>query len=168
MRRAFALLAAAGLLAACASTPEQPEARRLRAARLALALERLNPAAPAESAHVLARVAVEKSADFRQTYHIQLNHNLHNLLVYWGLKDRGFCWHWQVDLQSVLAGCPHPGLEVRRICAYPGSLFHEHHALAVVPEGAAWEDGLVLDAWRDEGRLWFGPVKTDDYPWQAE
>ncbi len=168
MRRSFALLAAAGLLAGCATTPEQPEARRHRAARLALALKQLNPAASAENARVLARVAVEKSADLRQSYHIQLNHNLHNLLVYWGLKDRGFCWHWQTDLGLALGNPAHPAFEVRRIWAHPGSLFHEHHALVVVPAGAAWENGLVLDAWRDEGRLWFGPVKTDDYPWQAE
>lgn len=161
-------LGAAQALVGCASTPEQSGERRLRAAQLAMEVRKVAPGASDETARVLSRVAVEKSAQLRQAYHIQLNHNLHNVLVYWGLKDRGFCWHWQVDLQSALAVCDHPGLDVRRIYAHPGSLFHEHHALVVMPAGGDWRDGLVLDAWRDEGRLWFGPVKTDEYPWLEE
>lgn len=161
-------LAPLALLTACASTPEAPADRRLREAQLAMALAKLAPGAPTEEPRLWARVAVERSAQLRQTYRIDFNHNLHNVLVYWGLKNRGFCYHWQTDLGSALADMPHPSFEVKRIWAHPGSLWHEHHALVVVPAGGDWQDGLVLDAWRNEGVLWFGKAQGDEYPWIEE
>ena len=161
---ALSLLLAAG----CASLPEGPEARRLRADRLAEQLTRLSPAIPAAETRDFASAAVEHSADLRRAYGVRLNHSLHNVLVYWGLKERGFCWHWQHDLAARLSGAAHPQLELHRIVADAGSTWHEHHALAVTPPGGSWDEGIVLDAWRREGVLWFGPVKTDSYPWREE
>ena len=158
----------AGALAACASNPETREARRHRAAQLAMAVAQLYARTPAEEARTFSHVAVETCADLRQQYRIQLAHNYHNVLVYWGLKERGYCWHWQVDLNAALANGAHPDLEIHKIVASPGSMWHEHHALSVTAPGAPWNDGLVLDPWREEGILWFGPVKTDRFPWQEE
>ncbi len=159
---------ALALASGCASSPETPEARRHRAAQLALGLAHVAPRIPPGEARVFSRVAVERCADLREKYRIGLNHNLHNVLVYWGLKDRGFCWHWQEDLRQTLEAAAHPNLELHAIVASPGSLWHEHHALSVTAPGAAWNEGLVLDPWREEGLLWFGPVKTDDFPWMEE
>lgn len=161
-------LSACLLLAACAATPESPPQRRQRAAELAVELARMSPQTSAAEARAFSRQAVETCADLRSQYHIQLAHNLHNVLVYWGLKNRGYCWHWQVDLDQALSQTDHPDLVIHRIVASPGSLWHEHHALSVTAPGAAWNDGLVLDPWREEGLLWFGPVKTDRFPWQQE
>jgi hypothetical protein len=165
-----ALAAAVFLLlaAGCASLPESPEARRLRATQLAAQLAQIVPQATAAETREFASAAVEHSADLRRAYGVRLNHNLHNVLVYWGLKERGFCWHWQQDLAARLGGAAHPQLELHRIVADAGSTWHEHHALAVTPPGGSWDEGIVLDAWRREGVLWFGPVKTDGYPWREE
>lgn len=156
------------MLAACAANPEGPAARHRRAAALAVQLTRVAPQATAAEAGAFSQAAVETCADLRGRYRIQLAHNLHNVLVYWGLKDRGYCWHWQMDLAQALARTDHPDLVVHRIVATPGSLWHEHHALSVTAPGAAWNDGLVLDPWREEGLLWFGPVETDRFPWRPE
>lgn len=156
------------LLAGCASLSENPEARRLRATQLAAQLAQLAPQATAAETREFATAAVERSAELRGQYGLRLNHNLHNVLVYWGLKERGFCWHWQHDLAAALGRTARQHLELHWVVANPGSLWHEHHALAVTPTGGAWADGIILDAWRREGVLWFGPVKTDAYPWREE
>jgi hypothetical protein len=40
----------------------------------------------------------------------------------------------------------------------------ENNALVVTARGQRFEDGIVLDAWRRAGRLWWSPVMKDyDY-----
>ena len=42
----------------------------------------------------------------------------------------------------------------------------EHNSLVVTAHRLPFAQGVVLDAWRHSGRLWFGGVATDKYPWQ--
>ena len=42
-----------------------------------------------------------------------------------------------------------------------------HHAPAISAKGDRVEDGIILDGWRDGGRLFWAPVQADpSYNWQ--
>jgi len=92
---------------------------------------------------------------------------LHNASVIVGLKQRGLCYQYQEDLYDGLKPVHSEHLALHFIEANKGRL-NEHHALALVAKGAKWDSGLVLDAWRANGNLYFGPLKTDKYPWLHE
>ncbi|MEI6714273.1 MAG: hypothetical protein WCO60_11010 [Verrucomicrobiota bacterium] len=155
-------------LSGCATPQESQHTHEERTTRLALTIHALCPKASKKETQLIARTATETSAALRQSYKISLNHNLHNLQVFWGLKQRGLCWHWQEDLESALTNTPQKQFEFKRVCANAGSTWFEHHALVVNAKGAPWKDGVVLDPWRQEGVLWFGPVTADHHPWQEE
>lgn len=155
-------------LSGCATPQESHQAHRERTVRLAQTIHALCPKASPKETQRIAHTATKTSAALRQSYKIHLNHNLHNLQVFWGLKRRGFCWHWQEDLESALVKTPQKQFEFKRVCANAGSTWFEHHALVVNAKGAPWKDGVVLDPWRQEGVLWFGPVTADHHPWMEE
>ena len=41
----------------------------------------------------------------------------------------------------------------------------EHSSVVLTAPGQPFDEGIVLDAWRHSGRLYWGAVKTDKYPW---
>jgi len=50
--------------------------------------------------------------------------------------------------------------------ANTGEYWTEHNALVIVNKQGHIEDGIVIDPWRDSGRLYFSKVKSDKkYIW---
>jgi len=49
--------------------------------------------------------------------------------------------------------------------AYEGKL-REHNSLVVIPKGGRFEEGLVLDGWRQSGKPYWCHVNKDHYPWK--
>jgi hypothetical protein len=43
-----------------------------------------------------------------------------------------------------------------------------HSTVVVTARNQPFEKGLVLDPWRNSGRLYWIPVKADRYPWEKE
>lgn len=161
----FVLVLLACLLAGCAHQPESPLAQQARIERLSAALQGLSPAVTASEADGFARVAVERAAGLREDYGVRLTPWMHNVEVNSGTRSRGLCFHYARDLAAALEPLPAPHLQIHRIQANRNGLT-EHNALAITARGAAWDSGLVLDAWRHAGVLYFGPVRGDRYPWQ--
>lgn len=89
-----------------------------------------------------------------------------NLAFYLGLRDRALCCHWVEDLLRALTRVDVEGFELHWGVAHFGNRLREHSAVLVVPRDGALEDGLVLDAWRQSGRLYWSRVDRDPYPWQ--
>ena len=44
-------------------------------------------------------------------------------------------------------------------------LRQEHSSVVLTAPGQAFDQGIVLDAWRHSGRLYWGAVKADKSPW---
>ena len=59
-------------------------------------------------------------------------------------------------------------LELRRGIAWKDDLWNEHNCVVVTARGAPFESGVVLDAWRNAGRLRWAPVRMDHYPWRPK
>jgi hypothetical protein len=49
--------------------------------------------------------------------------------------------------------------------AHKGSELREHNSVVITALRQPFEEGLVLDPWRNSGDLYWAVVATDSYPW---
>ena len=163
----YILLITVFVLHGCATPIEVQSQREERAQRLAAEILTLSPEITLEEARRFASAAVEISAQLGQKYNVKLHPWLHNASIHAGLRDRGFCYQYAEDLYQGLQEVSTEHLTLIYIEANKGKL-NEHHALSLVLKGKAWDTGILLDAWRQNGNLYFAAVKTDSYPWKPE
>jgi hypothetical protein len=149
---------------ACLVGCVSPKHAVLPAADLALRLQSLSPTvAPAEAA-IAADAACSYSLQLAKEYRVVRPAIFHNVLVNLGLRQRGLCFQWADDLSAKLASLHLQTLLVRRGAARLDTR-REHSSVVLTALGQPFEDGIVLDAWRHSGHLYWGAVKTDKYPW---
>lgn len=106
-------------------------------------------------------------------YSIQLAHEyrvvrpalFHNVLVNVGLKKRGLCYQWAGDLAIRFRQLDLGTLEFHPAVARRDTL-REHNGIVVCARGDPFEAGIILDAWRHSGRLYWDYVVQDRYPWR--
>ena len=158
-------LVALALLAGCASAPPTAAWSQGQASGLRSRLLELGPGVDRGEAERLAEAAVQTAGELARQYHVVWPPWIHNTLVNAGWRDRGLCFHWANDLMEQLHGLGLWTLELRLAVAHMDTS-HEHNAIVVTARSQPIAEGCVLDAWRDSGRLWFGPVATDKYPWK--
>ncbi len=143
------------------SASEAPREKTLEAALRAL------PGAdtPAEATR-LARTALAATAALASRYRPLRPPHLGNLAFHLGLRDRALCCHWVEDLLRALSALELQSFDLHWGVAHFGSELREHSAVIAVPTGRPAADGLVLDAWRHSGRLYWVRVDRDRYPWR--
>ena len=127
-------------------------------------LAALDPSVSAPEARRVASGAHEEARQLARDYRVARPALFHNFLVNTGLKQRGLCYHWAEDLLARLQAMNLVSLEVRWAIARAGTA-REHNALVVTARAQPFERGVVLDAWRHSGRLHWGRVAADRYPW---
>jgi len=138
-----------------------------RAFQLEDALLNLDPGVDPEEARAAARTAVFYSLELANRYELTRPPLIHNTLVNAGLKPRGLCIHWAGDLLEKLRSLKLKTLEYHWGVANKHALLRiEHSTVVVCARGRPFEEGLVLDPWRNSGRLFFSPVLEDDYTWE--
>ena len=90
----------------------------------------------------------------------------HNTLVNIGIKKRGLCYEWSEDMLRYLLQQNYQTLRLFAVGANIGEYF-EHNALVVTAKGEDYLEGIVIDAWRDSGNLFFNKVLSDKkYEWK--
>lgn len=149
-------------LAGCAT----PSGQR-SPATLADALCQLGPEVDPTEATLLARSAYSQSSELAEEYRAVRPAFAQNILVNIGLRKRGLCYHWAEDLEKRLRALHTQTLELRWAVAHRATV-NEHNALVVTAPGASFTNGIVLDAWRNSGRLCWRPVLQDRYPWKED
>lgn len=168
MRRLASLMALMALmLTACAKAPEP--ASRDQVADLAAGIRALGPEVDPEEATRAARIAYAWSAHLAREYGITDPPLVHNTKVNMGLRPRGLCWHWAEDMEKRLRAENFQTLEVQRAIATP-ELFGIDHSTALVslPGGTIYQ-GMILDPWRNGGRLFWAPTVADArYNWRPQ
>lgn len=168
----FGLLAASLLLHACGSTGPSldlsADNEQQRIAQLGDAIKALDHSIETAEARRAARIAIEYSRDLAQQYEIADSPLMHNLKVQLGLKPRGLCIHWTEDLRARLRQEKFRSLDLHwAIANYEAAFRLEHSSVVISAAGAAIEQGLVLDPWRDSGHLYWTPTLADaDYGWK--
>ena len=90
----------------------------------------------------------------------------HNFLVNIGAKKRGLCWHFAYDM--LLAA---KKLNLKSFDYYIGGAnineyWQEHNALIITCKGCKFSDGIVIDPWRNSGKLYYSKINNDhEYKW---
>jgi hypothetical protein len=127
-------------------------------------VEGLSPAVAPAEATLAAETAYSYSAELAKEYRVVRPAILHNVLVNLGVRKRGLCFQWADDLSAKLESLHLRTLRVRRGVARLETR-REHSAVVLTAPGQAFDQGIVLDAWRHSGRLCWRPVNEDKYPW---
>jgi len=128
-------------------------------------LAALAPTVRQEEAQRAAACAFEVAQRLEQEYAPIGPPLFHNLLINLGLKKRGLCCHWTEDMLAPLQALRLQTLDLHWGVARAGTL-REHSSVVVTAKGQAFEEGIVLDAWRHSGRLYWAFVAVDRYPWK--
>lgn len=152
-------------LTGCASWPVNRDWTRIQSAALSDRLRQLGSGVEPDEATRLADTAVEQSAILAQKFRAVRPAWMGNCLVNFGLRERGLCYDWANGLYPRLHTLNLRTLELHLAVARMDTP-HEHNCIVVTAHQQAFADGVILDAWRNSGRLWFGDVRTDKYPWQ--
>ena len=142
------------------------EIDRQQAEALENDLAALNHGSARKEARKLAETALQTSAFLTEEYELIRPPIMHNLFVQVGWRDRGLCYEWTEDLMSHLMALELKDYQLRWGVAHRGSDLREHNTVVVTANGQSFEDGLVLDPWRNSGRLYWVVVKNDTYPWK--
>ncbi|MBN1839409.1 MAG: hypothetical protein JW802_05130 [Campylobacterales bacterium] len=89
----------------------------------------------------------------------------HNFLINTGLKERGLCYQWSEDMMAHLKKARYESFDLRWGVANKGE-FDEHNSVVVVAKGAPFYSGILIDAWRNSGELYWAKLEEDaTYHW---
>ena len=113
----------------------------------------------------LAQTILSATETLAMQYHVHPPALWHNFLVNVGMRDRGLCCHWTQDLLREIED-----LQLQKYHAVWAVSRHgtwrEHSSVVITATGQGFKNGLVLDAWRNAGDLYWTPVAADVYAWQ--
>ena len=126
----------------------------------------LNRQANKLEARQVAETAITYSSYLAEVYELVRPAVLHNVLVRMSIKERGLCYHWTEDLMKQLKSLDLKTYQLHWAVAYRGSELREHNSVVITATGQAFENGMVLDPWRNSGNLYWDLIKMDKYPWK--
>ena len=136
-------------------------------AQLRTKLAMLSPTVRVDEAEKLALCAYKTSRRLAREYRVVFPPALNNILINTGGRNRGLCYHWTEDLMLQLDALKLETLELHWGEAFART-FSENNGVVVTAKGQPFGQGIVLDSWRYQGRLYWGPVRKDPegYPWK--
>lgn len=116
-------------------------------------------------AREVADVAMNTAHQLANDYKVVRPAFVHNILVNTKFRSRGLCFHWADDLQDPLRQISLNSLHLYRVVSGMNTS-HEHNALVITPKEFPMRRGLLLDAWRHGGSLYWVRVRQDlKYNW---
>lgn len=148
----------------CKTVPETPVRTIARESTLLEAIISLDTLIDETEASRLAAAAVRESLRLSDQYSAVRPPWVHNVMVNYGFRERGLCFHWTNDLFLQLHELNAKSVELHLAVARMDTR-KEHNAIVLTGRGKPFHSGIVLDAWRTSGKIYFGPVAADKYPW---
>jgi hypothetical protein len=92
---------------------------------------------------------------------------LHNTLRNSNQKKAGLCVDWARAMRARMRSKHLRTFDLYWGVAYKGNSWREHSTLIVTAKGKPFETGILLDPWRDSGRLFWSHIPEDTkYPWK--
>ena len=129
--------------------------KKLRDALVALAPD-VDPG-EAEQVSVTAHTA---SRSLAREYRLVWCAGFQNLLINTGRRQRGYCGHYTRDIGERLKDLKLKTLVLHWGAAFAGTI-DENNGLVVTARNQPFADGILMDGWRNSGRLYWCPVKGD-------
>lgn len=161
----LAALCLAGCAAPRAAVHHEAGRMEQKIAALQSSLKGLGTATDPEEARRVAETAVIDSLRLADEYRVAVPARWHNLLILTGFRDRGLCYHWTEDLMKRLQALNLRTYRLHWGVAHKGSDLREHNSVVITALDQPFENGIVLDPWRNGGDLFWAAVTQDDYPW---
>jgi hypothetical protein len=127
---------------------------------LSRALVALGPDVDPAEAQQLSVTVHTMSRDLARQYRVVLNPAFQNFMINIGARQRGYCAHYVRDIGARLKEFKFKTL-VLHWGAFEPKGPDESNCLVITARNQAFQDGIVLDAWRWGGRLYWSPVKKD-------
>ena len=151
------------LLVGCTVTPEPLSHTKIEALSTLLKLQNT---IPRNERLNLARALYARTQELTEKFELTSPPIWHNTLVNIGIKRQGLCYHWSDALYLGLNKKSYPHYDFYLVGANIGEYFTEHNALLITVKGADISEGIIIDGWRDSGRLYTARVKDDtEYQW---
>lgn len=130
----------------------------------ALSVE-INP----QEAQNLAHQTIYYAMHLANEYDLVSPPSFQNYLVNQKQRERGLCYHWAKDILAYLKKEEYPTLGIYEVVSNKGEYFFEHHAISITAKGRPFDEGILLDAWRNSGTLFFTRIKEDkEYRWSEK
>ncbi len=144
-----------------------PSADRAEVAALEQGLLALGPGVDPDEAARAARIAVEYSLQLARDYHVTDPPLIHNMKVNAGLRPRGLCYQWADDIEARLRQENFRTFVLHRAIANAHNPFLIDHSTTIISRrGETMFQGMILDPWRNGGRLFWSPTLADKrYNW---
>jgi len=112
-------------------------------------------------AQELATLAVTHSKKLANEYNLVSPPQYHNFLVNSGQRERGLCFHFVEDLMKEIKSRNFKSFDFKWGRAN-GDKLDEHNVIVVLKKGSQdFKNGIILDAWRKSGNLYFIKLKDD-------
>jgi hypothetical protein len=159
------------MLAGCASSQSTielpPLIEQQQIGELQLAIMALGADVDIDEARQAAAIAIEYPLELARRYEITDPPLVHNVLVNLGMKPRGLCVDWTTDLLTRLQQERFHSLSLHwGIANYESAFRIEHSSVIISARGDSLQQGLVLDPWRNSGRLfWAKTLEDPSYQW---
>jgi len=134
---------------------DEKSIKKLRDALVALAPD-VDPG-EAELVSVKAHTA---SRSLAREYGVVWFSGFQNLLIHMGKRQRGYCGHYTRDIGERLKE-----LRLKTLVLHWGAAYArtpaENNCLVVTARNQPFEEGIIMDGWRDSGHLFWCPLKED-------
>jgi hypothetical protein len=164
LRYLFKRLLLAFLFTGCAVSP--PEVSDAEVEMLAKALVSLDKGIPYSEAMHLSRDVFSETRTLVKAFKLTSPPLFHNFLVNTGMREKGLCYHWSDALYRYVSAKKYPHFSFHLAGANIGEYFFEHNTLVVTAKGGTFEEGVIIDPWRNSGKLYFCKLKDDKaYRW---
>jgi hypothetical protein len=126
----------------------------------------LDTSIPKEETLALSKDIFQKTKALTKEFKMTSPPQYHNFLVNIGLRKKGLCYHWADALYTYFTHQSYPSFEFHLMGANIGEYWTEHNVMVVVAKGNPVEEGVIIDPWREPGKLYFSKVKDDKrYTW---
>lgn len=108
----------------------------------------------------LATLAVTYSKVLANRYNLVSPPSYHNFLVNSGKRQKGLCYDFVYDLMDEIRSRHFKSFQFKWGRAN-GDALNEHNVIVVLSHGTEFQNGIILDAWRNSGKVYFVKVKDD-------
>ena len=140
--------------------------------RLGQTLQSMDANISQQEADYLAWDIYHKAEELSESYALVSPPQFHNFLVNVGVREKGLCYHFSDALYVHLKSQGYASFDFHLVGANIGEYWSEHNALVVVAkkcrsEKCILEHGILIDAWRDSGEVYYARVNEDKgYHWK--
>lgn len=163
-KKSFKLFLLTVLLTSCAvKVPKQEKGSTLKLTHLLLSLDSKISIGEATQ---LSKEIFAQTALLSTQFHMTSPPQYHNFLVNVGLREKGLCYHWSDALYRHFIQKEYPSFAFHLMGANIGEYWDEHNTLVVSAKDKEPKKGVVIDPWRNAGKLYFSKVVDDTaYRW---